>query len=146
MRRRVLQPMRSDHINVTPLIDVIMCLVIFFLLCSQFEKNEAKSVSLPLALRGQIMTDPQGQLLINLLPHDGCGATAADAPDIFVRDQKIASGDLTAFLRQVRGNTPNLKVVIRADKGLAYDWISPVLVACAQANITSVNFSTREKE
>ena len=29
------------EINVTPLIDVIMCLIIFFLLCGQFAKEEA---------------------------------------------------------------------------------------------------------
>ena len=39
----------------------------------------------------------------------------------------------------------DLKVILRADEGLTYQWISPVLISCVQANITSVNFSTRDK-
>ena len=52
------------QINVTPLIDVIMCLIIFFLLCGKFAKDEASArAKIPQSELGQTMTDQQGRLV-----------------------------------------------------------------------------------
>ena len=51
MRRKGLEPMHDEHVNVTPLIDVIMCLIIFFLCCSTLAKSEAND-------QVQIVIDP----------------------------------------------------------------------------------------
>jgi biopolymer transport protein ExbD len=141
MRRKGLEPMHSNHVNVTPLIDVIMCLIIFFLLCGQFAKEEAKRVTLPVAKLGQEI-DKQGQLTINVVARGGAGL----APEIFAGAKPVTMEALAAFLRVEGTQNPNLKVMIRADQSLTYNYISPVLVACAQANIKSVNFSTRKPE
>jgi biopolymer transport protein ExbD len=145
MRRKGLEPMHSDHVNVTPLIDVIMCLIIFFLLCGQFAKDEANDrVEVPTAREGLKMTDQRGSLLINVVPLAGAGAGAA--PDIVVRTESISPDRLAGYLLKEKQANPEVKVIIRADQEIAYNYISPVLVACAQANIKSVNFSTRKVE
>ncbi len=141
MRLKALAPMPTNHVNVTPLIDVIMCLIIFFLLCGQFAREEAKSMKLPIAQLGQEV-DSQGQLLVNLVAK----ANPADPPDIFAGARPVTVDVLGVFLHDERIRNPELKVMIRADQGLTYNYISPILVACAQANISSVNFSTRKPE
>jgi biopolymer transport protein ExbD len=141
MKRKGMQPMHSQHINVTPLIDVIMCLIIFFLLCGQFAKDESKAVALPFAQLGQEV-DKQGQLLINVVAKQD----ATQSPDIYVGAQQVTGDTLASFLHDEHSRNPDLKVMIRADMSVTYERISPILVACAQANITSVNFSTRRKE
>lgn len=141
MRRRGIKPMHSDHINVTPLIDVIMCLIIFFLLCGQFAKDEAKAVALPFAKLGQEV-DKQGQLLVNVVSSED----PKGLPEIYVGANRVTVETLAAFLNDERTHNAQLKVMIRADMKVEYEHISPVLVACAQANITSVNYSTRRKE
>jgi biopolymer transport protein ExbD len=133
--------MQSNHVNVTPLIDVIMCLIIFFLLCGQFARDEAKRVSLPFAELGQ-QIDKQGQLLVNLVARPDPAAP----PEIFAGARPVTVDALSAFLRDEQSRNPDLKVMIRADQNLTYNHISPILVACAQANIKSVNFSTRKPE
>jgi biopolymer transport protein ExbD len=136
--------MHASHVNVTPLIDVIMCLIIFFLLCGQFAKEEAKRVTLPVAELGQEI-DKQGQLTINLVAkEEGAGGEAA--PEVFAGSRAVPMERLAVLLRDEQGRNPELKVMIRADQGLAYSYISPILVACAQANIKSVNFATRKPE
>jgi biopolymer transport protein ExbD len=141
MRRKGLEPMSSNHVNVTPLIDVIMCLIIFFLLCGQFARDEAKRVTLPIAELGQEV-DKQGQLLVNLVAQADPGAP----PQIYAGARPVTVEALTAFLRQEETRNPDLNVMIRADQSLAYSHISPLLVACAQANIKSVNFAIRKAE
>lgn len=141
MRRKGLSPMPSDHINVTPLIDVIMCLIIFFLLCGKFAKDEANAkVTLPRAQLGQQMVDQQGRLVINVVPGEGGGGAV---PEIIVRTRVVRAEELAAYLAKERKANPELKVIIRADKDVTYNYISPVMVACAQANIQSVDYATR---
>jgi biopolymer transport protein ExbD len=141
MRRRTFEPMQSHHVNVTPLIDVIMCLIIFFLLCGQFAREEAKRVALPVADLGQEI-DKQGQLLVNLVARPESGAP----PEIFAGSRPVTVEKLAAFLRDEQSRNADLKVMIRADQSLAYNYVSPILVACAQANIKSVNFAIRKPE
>jgi biopolymer transport protein ExbD len=148
MRRKGLEPMHDEHVNVTPLIDVIMCLIIFFLCCSTLAKSEANDqVRIPRAKLGQEMPEQRGRLLINLVPRarsaDGA-INPGDEPDVIIRGQPIALADLTGYLRKEKQETPDVKIILRADEGLTYTWISPVLISCVQANITSVNFSTRK--
>jgi biopolymer transport protein ExbD len=141
MRRQGLQPMQSNHVNVTPLIDVIMCLIIFFLLCGQFAKEEANDqVRIPRADLGLEMTDQSGRLLINVVPN------GAGPPDVVIRAQIIRPDNLASYLNREKADNPDVKVIIRADQDVPYNYISPVLVACAQANIQSVNFATRKQE
>ena len=53
MRRKRFQPMHTEHVNVTPLIDVIMCLIVFFLLCGQLAREESNDkVQIPRAELG----------------------------------------------------------------------------------------------
>jgi biopolymer transport protein ExbD len=148
MKRRGLEPMHSNHVNVTPLIDVIMCLIIFFLLCGQLAKDESSAnVRVPRADLGQDMPELQGRLLINLVPRlnaDGIPATDSKEPEVFIHGSQVQLDHLTAYLQQEKQENPDVKVVLRADRDLTYDWISPVLVSCAQANIQSVNFSTQK--
>ena len=137
MRRKVLSPMPNDHINVTPLIDVIMCLIIFFLLCGKFAKDETSArVKIPQSELGQTMTDQQGRLVINVVPPE-----VGETPDLVIRTTTVKPGDLLAVLTKEKRANPEVKVIIRADKDLAYTYISPVLVACAQANIQNVDFA-----
>jgi biopolymer transport protein ExbD len=156
MRRKGLEPMHDEHVNVTPLIDVIMCLIIFFLCCSTLAKDESNDrVQIPRAALGQEMPEQRGRLLINLLPHARLGSTdggstpgafnPTDEPDIIIRGRLVPLTDLTAYLRKEKQDAPDLKVILRADQDLTYQWISPVMISCVQANITSVNFSTRKE-
>jgi biopolymer transport protein ExbD len=153
MRRRGMEPMHDEHVNVTPLIDVMLCLLIFFLLCGQMAKEEmSRKVSIPVAENGQAIEEQQGRLVISLVPParvgEGGEATPSnpdEQPEIWIRGRRVPAGELQAYLRRERAETPDVKVMLRADEAVTYNWISPVLVACAAADIQSVNFATQKK-
>jgi len=144
MRRRGIEPMPDEHVNVTPLIDVMMCLIIFFLVCGRLAAQESNDkVVIPRAELGQQLPEQRDRLLINVVPKDPDHPNSNAEPDIYIRGAPVGMNDLTRYLRDEKGQTPDMKVIIRADKDIAYEWIAPVLTACAQAGIKSVNFSTR---
>lgn len=138
--------MHAAHVNVTPLIDVMMCLIIFFLLCGQFALDEVNDkVEIPTARQGLKMADQRGSLLINVVPGDKAGG-GSGMPEIVIRTEVVRADRLADYLVKEKMDNPDVKVIIRADQDVPYNFISPVLVACAQANIRSVNFATRKAE
>jgi biopolymer transport protein ExbD len=144
MRRRGIEPMPDEHVNVTPLIDVMMCLIIFFLVCGRLAAQESNDkVVIPRAELGQQLPEQRDRLLINVVPKDPDHPNPNVEPDVYIRGTPVGMNDLTRYLRDEKGQTPDMKVIIRADKDIVYEWIAPVLTACAQAGIKSVNFSTR---
>jgi biopolymer transport protein ExbD len=140
--------MHDEHVNVTPLIDVVMCLIIFFMICGNLAKDEANDqVTIPKASLGQELSEQRDRLIINVVqaPDAAPGGRINPAiePEIYVRGQRMPQAALTAYLDREKRSAPDLKVILRADRGLAYNWIAPILISCAQANIKSVNFSTK---
>ena len=149
MARRGIEPMHDEHVNVTPLIDVVMCLIIFFMICGQIAQNESNDhVVVPTAALGRDLPEQRGRLVINVVPQDvppQPGADIGPPPTLVVRGQNLSYDDLGGYLTREKRDNPDLKIVLRADRSLAYDYIAPVLIACAHANIKSVNFSVVRK-
>ena len=148
MKRRGIEPMHDTHVNVTPLIDVVMCLIIFFLVCGRLAREESNDqVVIPRASQGQELGDMREHLVINLVPHDRAAGevNGGSAPDIVIRNAVVGRENLGAYLQQEKRENPDVKVILRADENIGYGWIAPVLEACAEADIRSVNFSTRKE-
>ena len=94
MRRKGIAPMHDEHVNVTPLIDVIMCLIIFFLCCTTLAKNEVNDkVQIPRAEVGQELPEQRVKPL-----GEPCERRAAAVPEHDVLAQLAAR-----FIEQLRG-------------------------------------------
>ncbi|MEM6654602.1 MAG: biopolymer transporter ExbD [Planctomycetota bacterium] len=124
----------SAAMNMTPMIDVVFLLIIFFLVSSHLAKQETQmELDLPSAgLADRADESPERRVTINVLP-DGqtfLGGERADARTL---------ADRLAFEQQ-QSETP-LRVRIRGDRSAAYRAIEPVLVACAEAGVWDVNFA-----
>ncbi|NNM85289.1 MAG: biopolymer transporter ExbD [Phycisphaerales bacterium] len=142
--RRGIKPMESEHVNVTPLIDVVMCLIIFFLLVGHIAKKAAvKGVLLPHAKNGADLADKSGEVIINVVPRHSDTTGVQHAPKIIVWGQDVGYDQLKAELRKYKASNPNLKLVIRADKSTHFKYIAPVLEDCASAGISSIHFMTK---
>jgi biopolymer transport protein ExbD len=143
MKIRGIKPMQDTHVNVTPLIDIIMCLIIFFLLVGHIAKAASvKGIKIPSAKNGKDMRDKSDQLIINLVPPAGGYADNA-TPTIMIWSNRISEGRLAGYLRKQKRDNPKIKVVLRADRSIPYKFVAPVLISCAQAGIASIHFMTR---
>ena len=143
MKIRGIKPMQDTHVNVTPLIDIIMCLIIFFLLVGHIAKAASvKGVKIPSAKNGKDMRDKSDQLIINLVPPTG-GYGDNAAPAILIWGNQIPDGQLASYLRKQKSENAKIKVVLRADRSIPYKFVAPVLISCAQAGIASIHFMTR---
>jgi biopolymer transport protein ExbD len=122
------------EVNATPLIDVVMCLIVFYLIVGRMAADQLTPLLLPKSALGSTETEPR-VLIINVVPVDGAageiawresnarviveGVAIADAPALAVTIASRASQD------------ESTAVQIRADRRLPFGAVDPVLRACA---------------
>jgi biopolymer transport protein ExbD len=125
--------------NMTPMIDVVFQLIIFFLLSSHLARQETHlPLPLPTADSGQAEEDEgQARVTVNVLA-DGT---------LLVASRPIQPEELTALLRQRRGEHGDaLQVRIRADRSVPYPRVEPVMLACVRAGVWNVAYAVNRRE
>ena len=103
--------------NMTPMIDVVFLLIIFFMLVSQFSSAENVEVELPDPEQSQAIEATVPEKVILNIEYVG-----PDEPPAYLLGSIRVSGleELSRRLRNQRVETPELQVILRADKRVAY--------------------------
>jgi biopolymer transport protein ExbD len=118
-------------INVTPLVDVMLVLLIIFIITIRVIIQQVP-VQLPRATNLPTQTKPENITIA--IDKDG---------DIFWNTQKVASTDeLKQKLRVAARIEPQPEVHIRGDSNVRYQFVGQVLVATQQIGIRKVAFIT----
>ena len=120
-------------IQLAPLVDVLLLLLIFFLLTFNAARNENElDVKVPKASAAREKTAPIGDIVVNV---------KSDGNEV-VNRRTLSTQDLTELLKGLVQLNPEQAVVIRGDETGAYRNIVNVLNICTQAGVTNVAFAT----
>lgn len=124
----------TSFLNLTPLIDVVFLLLIFFLVATRFAEEERKlEVVLPSAQEAMPMTVEPRQLIINI----------DDQGNYFVEGSRLTRGDLDRVIEHATINNPLHQAVnIRADKRVPFDAVVQVLDLCKKYAIEQYSIDT----
>lgn len=133
MKLRRTPPPPQGKLNVTPLIDVVMCLIIFYLIVGKLAGDRNASVQLPSSGLGDVAGQGTG-LVINVVKLDERASVVIDGA--FVKDESLRE-----LLRELG---PKGEVTIRADRTLAYGEIGRIVDACREAGLTSVKLAAQK--
>ena len=140
----------SPEMNMTPMIDVVFQLIIFFMLVNQIIAEEAVEMLVP------ELDDPktremgeENRLTVNVVPHPygserklGELNIPGDATMVKVGLDEFPLEDLKAVtdaLKDAKTQNPELEILLRADAGLFYDEVQPIMQAISSAGIETVN-------
>jgi biopolymer transport protein ExbD len=140
-------------LNLAPMVDVMMCLIIFFLLASKLVDAQHRPLNLPYAQaalevgRGELGR----RVVINVRPSDDDPLRAeyiVEAWDGQNITERILRPDEIHEYLQARADRAaavddDLRCVIRADQDVAYGHVEVVLRGCGLAKIAKVVFSAR---
>ena len=163
------QESHASHPNVVPLIDVIMCLIIFFMLVARIgvSSGEDERIKIPYAALGREIKSLDNTLLVNVKEVNGRAEVTSqvDSSNGKGRETLVLEGGgngrrLVDVLKRLRwgddmkpGETrpsgrdnPDLKLIIRGDSDMNFGTLQQVLLAAAEANVTSLNFQTTQKQ
>lgn len=127
-----------DSINMTPIIDMVFLLLIFFLVASQFAEEEREfEVTLPTASEAQPMTKRPKEIFVNI---DRQGAYV-------VGGRAMAADELEAVLRQaVVDNPTSQTVIIRADKRVPLEPVVAVMNLCKKVGVRDYPLTTDNQD
>jgi len=128
----------SVSFNMTPMIDVVFLLIIFFLVSSHLAKQESQlELPLPIASSGETRLEEAPRVIVNVL---GDGT-------LILQGRRIAPAALTPRLRQARSDSGDqLELKIRGDRQVAYRHVQPVLLAATNSGIWNVTVSVYRPE
>jgi biopolymer transport protein ExbD len=130
---------RQIGFNMTPMIDVVFQLIIFFLLSSHLAKQETQlPLPLPEATSGRdLQLDDRARVTVNVLAN---GA-------LLVANRPISADELARRLRErIEQHGTDLEVRIRADRTVPYAACEPVMLSCARAGIWNVSYAVYRRE
>lgn len=174
MKRRGLPEAHATHPNLTPLIDVVMCLVIFFMVVAKIGVTTGAdpTIEVPVSGLGRQMLEsfsntivlnvrekkPLAEPLVTALVDGAAGAATGQPTELRTLDPATGRNQLVEVLRRLRFgrdgkpggagvNQDNdaFRVIIRGDKEMGYQFLEPVLVACAEAQVGNVIYQTRAR-
>src|SRR5688572_12727882 len=150
MRRRMPES-HTVHPNVTPLVDIVMCLIIYYMLVAKIgvDTGADKKIDLPVSFQGVKLEDLGNTVTLNVSAGAEQPLVTTLSPKTGQTEEiKINDGDrkpLRALLQTMRGQNERFKVIIRGDQNLDYRFLEPVLTTCNEAKVRDINFATREQ-
>jgi biopolymer transport protein ExbD len=135
--------MKEGGVNVTPLIDIVMCLIIFFMLVAKIGVARTDDqVDLPATIVGNMIKDMSNTLTLNVHP------TPLPDPQVTTlvngKDTELKfNGDLEATLEKFRkSGIKNPRVILRGDQDVEYRQLELVLMAIAHSGIQNTAYET----
>ncbi|VTU24394.1 ExbD/TolR family protein [Variovorax sp. PBL-E5] len=119
-----------NEINMTPLVDVMLVLLIIFIITVPVMKH-AVNIDLPRATSEPEQTKPQNILF----------SVTADG-SYYWNDQKIADADLEPRLATEAAKDPQPELHIRGDKAVRYERVAQAMSAAREAGLRKIGFIT----
>ena len=117
----------GSGLELTPMIDVVFLLMIFFLVASKLdEADRSIDVVLPQASAAKPLTSKPREFVINI-DREG---------NYFAGARPVRLDDLQQLLRQSAADNPQRQtVIVRADENTAHKFVVGAMDACVQAGI-----------
>jgi biopolymer transport protein TolR len=118
-----------SEINVVPLVDVVLVLLIIFM------------ITAPLLYRGiDIQLPPSATNTIE--PTERLVVTVEKDGAIYLNKERVPEANLRPALAAARDRNPSLSVYLRADQGVPYGIVVAVMDAAKQAGILQLGMVT----
>lgn len=120
--------------NLTPLIDIVFLLLVFFMLTSHFVQEQALNIDLPVADSGEAVTE-DNQLEV-VIKQEGV---------LLINDHIVDADNLQAVLEEQLAGREDKLVRVRGDRGAPLGEAVSVLDAARKAGADGVDIVTEQR-
>lgn len=125
-------------VNLTPLIDVVFILLIFFMVSTTFQRESEIKIELPEASSEPVEEKEEAlEILIDIEGH------------YFIDEQQVVNTELEtlkAAIKKFLGEQTERPVVIRADRNTPYEAVVRAMDATAQLGLVQMSLATSQPE
>ncbi|MDO4630221.1 MAG: biopolymer transporter ExbD [Planctomycetia bacterium] len=124
--------------NMTPMIDVVFLLIIFFLVASHFSNQEnAVEVDLPKTTEGKEMEMDESPRLTVSMPTEG---------EMYIGMKSVTESEIKEILRKEKARwKDDFELRIRTYRKLPYAEVEPIMLMAAEAGVYDVQFAVLQE-
>ena len=127
-------PAEEPDLNLTPMVDIVFLLIIFFMVGTQFSELERSvDVHLPTASDVVPLTGAPDAKIVDVRPD---GSIRYEKADVDLKQ-------LQARLNAARENFAGQSVILRGDRKCEYQLIMDVITVCKRAGIASISLANK---
>ena len=119
----------EPEINITPMLDIVFIMLIFFIVTTSFIRETGVEVEKPTALTAE--PRPQGNVLIAIRDND----------EIWMNKQQIEIHQVRPEVERARAENPESAVVLIADRGARTGMLVEVMDHVQAAGINRISIS-----
>jgi biopolymer transport protein ExbD len=123
----------EDGIDITPMLDVVFIMLIFFIVTASFVKESGIEVNRPDASTSN--AKPRASILIAI----------NDLGEIWINKRKVEEGQVRANIERLHAENPQGSVVVQADEEAKTKVLVAVMDAAREAGVNDVSLATEEK-
>jgi biopolymer transport protein ExbD len=113
-------------INVTPMVDIMLVLLIVFMVTANFVSESVQKISVPKTADAETSTTPSLSVAVN------------EKGELLLKNIRLDAAGLRAGLTREVGLNPNVRVTLAADSHLPYQQVMDVLDVIKQAGVAHV--------
>ncbi|MCK5675778.1 MAG: biopolymer transporter ExbD [Verrucomicrobia bacterium] len=122
------------EVDMSPMIDMVFLLLIFFIVTSTII-DEKVPVRIPQAAYAKIPENTTGRLVVSVKKDN----------KIFVGPMPVTLEQLTEQLASSMDADPNLRILIRSDREVKYKTNEKIMLACAEVGASDLIYSAYEE-
>ncbi len=134
MRRRRTRDEEESEVNLTPMLDVVFIMLIFFIVTASFVKEAGIDISRPPAATAE--RKERGNILVAITEND----------QIWIDRRQVDPRALRANIERLHAENPQGSVVIQADKQSKNGLLVQVMDAARLAGVTNVSLAAEVVE
>jgi len=121
----------KPSINITPLVDLMFNLIIFFLVSAQFHEEERDiQINLPETQITETLSTAARSLIIINVRRDGTYVVGANT---------VSLDELRQIMAKAVQSNPGQKVLVRADKQALHGFVATAVSTCKEVGIHQAN-------
>ncbi len=133
----------DPEFQIAPMIDILLVLLVFFMSISSTEVlQQNQAVDLPVAKEAKAAKkDTGGQMIVNVLY-----TPISNLTSIELDGRLVSAQELVPLLRGKVTANPQVRVLLRADKQVRYEFLRTLLESIGQSGVGDVTFSVVDKD
>lgn len=116
----------ENAIDLTPMLDVVFIMLIFFIVTATFVKEAGVDVERPLASTAE--RQDLANILIAITPED----------DVWIDGNRVDERDMSTLIKRLHAENPQGSVVIQADRDSTHKTLKKVMDAVQKAGVGQV--------
>ncbi len=128
----LMQEEQEEEINLTPMLDVVFIMLIFFIVTASFVKEAGIDVNRPEAATA--VKKERANILIAI----------SDKGEIWINKRRVDVRAVQANVERLKAENPQGSVVIQADKKATTDTLIKVMDASRAAGVYDVSIAAQE--